>query len=163
MNNLDLINSKIINPEKLQDFINSLKQNKETIVFTNGCFDILHYGHINYLAKAANLGSKLIVGLNSDSSVQRLKGKDRPINKEFERAFVLASLFFIEAIIIFNEDTPEKLIHNIAPDILAKGGDYKVEEIAGSDFVLKNGGKVEIIQFVEGYSSTKIINKVSNI
>ncbi|MBP8992250.1 MAG: D-glycero-beta-D-manno-heptose 1-phosphate adenylyltransferase [Bacteroidota bacterium] len=163
MNNLDLINSKIINPEKLQDFINSLKQNKETIVFTNGCFDILHYGHINYLAKAANLGSKLIVGLNSDSSVQRLKGKDRPINKELERAFVLASLFFIEAIIIFNEDTPEKLIHNIAPDILAKGGDYKVEEIAGSDFVLKNGGKVEIIQFVEGYSSTKIINKVSNI
>ncbi|HNY43852.1 MAG TPA: D-glycero-beta-D-manno-heptose 1-phosphate adenylyltransferase [Bacteroidales bacterium] len=163
MNNLDLINSKIINPEKLQDFINSLKQNKETIVFTNGCFDILHYGHINYLAKAANLGSKLIVGLNSDSSVQRLKGKDRPINKEFERAFVLASLFFIDAIIIFNEDTPEKLIHNIAPDILAKGGDYKVEEIAGSDFVLKNGGKVEIIQFVEGYSSTKIINKVSNI
>lgn len=94
MNNLDLINSKIINPEKLQDFINSLKQNKETIVFTNGCFDILHYGHINYLAKAANLGSKLIVGLNSDSSVQRLKGKDRPINKELERAFVLASLFF---------------------------------------------------------------------
>jgi rfaE bifunctional protein nucleotidyltransferase chain/domain len=163
MNNLDLINSKIINPEKLQDFINSLKQNKETIVFTNGCFDILHYGHINYLAKAANLGSKLIVGLNSDSSVQRLKGKDRPINKELERAFVLASLFFIDAIIIFNEDTPEKLIHNIAPDILAKGGDYKVEEIAGSDFVLKNGGKVEIIQFVEGYSSTKIINKVSNI
>ena len=163
MNNLDLINSKIINPEKLQDFINSLKQNKETIVFTNGCFDILHYGHINYLAKAANLGSKLIVGLNSDSSVQRLKGKDRPINKEFERAFVLASLFFIDAIIIFNEDTPEKLIHNIAPDILAKGGDYKVEEIAGSDFVLKNGGKVEIIQFVEEYSSTKIINKVSNI
>ena len=163
MNNLDLINSKIINPEKLQDFINSLKQNKQTIVFTNGCFDILHYGHINYLAKAANLGSKLIVGLNSDSSVQRLKGKDRPINKELERAFVLASLFFIEAIIIFNEDTPEKLIHNIAPDILAKGGDYKVEEIAGSDFVLKNGGKVEIIQFVEGYSSTKIINKVSNI
>lgn len=163
MNNLDLINSKIINPEKLQDFINSLKQNKETIVFTNGCFDILHYGHINYLAKAANLGSKLIVGLNSDSSVQRLKGKDRPINKELERAFVLASLFFIDAIIIFNEDTPEKLIHNIAPDILAKGGDYKVEEIAGSDFVLKNGGKVEIIKFVEGYSSTKIINKVSNI
>ncbi|HPX76546.1 MAG TPA: D-glycero-beta-D-manno-heptose 1-phosphate adenylyltransferase [Bacteroidales bacterium] len=163
MKNLDLINSKIINPEKLQDFINSLKLNKETIVFTNGCFDILHYGHINYLSKAADLGTKLIVGLNSDSSVQRLKGKDRPINKELERAFVLASLFFIDAIIIFDEDTPEKLIHTIAPDILAKGGDYKVEEIAGSDFVLKNEGKVEIIKFVEGYSSTKIINKVSNI
>ncbi|MCK9254819.1 MAG: D-glycero-beta-D-manno-heptose 1-phosphate adenylyltransferase [Bacteroidales bacterium] len=163
MNKLDFIESKIISTKNLQEFIKSLKANNETIVFTNGCFDILHYGHINYLAQAADLGSKLIIGLNSDSSVKKLKGENRPINKEMERAFILASLFFVDAIIIFEEDTPEKLIQEINPNILVKGGDYKIDEIAGANFVLKNGGKVEIIKFVDGYSSTKIINKVSNI
>lgn len=157
---LDLIKSKIINKENLQDFINSSKLKNEILIFTNGCFDVLHFGHIYYLSQAADLGTKLIIGLNSDESVKRLKGETRPINNENDRAFILASLFFVDAVIIFNEDTPENLIKLINPNILVKGGDYRVEDIAGAKFVMQNGGKVEIIKFIDGYSSSKIIKKL---
>ncbi|OFX80031.1 MAG: glycerol-3-phosphate cytidylyltransferase [Bacteroidetes bacterium GWE2_29_8] len=145
--------------EFLNENLAKWKNNKETIVFTNGCFDIIHLGHIKYLAQAASLGSKLIIGLNSDASVKRLKGNDRPINNQYARSFVLAALFMVDAVIIFEEDTPEILIKNISPDILVKGGDYEEKNIVGAEFVKNNGGEIQIISFIEGYSTTKIINK----
>ncbi len=155
-----LIESKIINPEDVNSYIMELKQSSKSIVFTNGCFDILHYGHVNYLTKARSLGDKLIIGLNSDSSVRNLKGESRPINNQNARAILLASFIFVDAVIIFDEDTPENLIETVTPNVLVKGGDYKFEDIVGADFVTKNGGSVEIIQFVDGFSSTNIINKI---
>lgn len=156
----DLIESKIISQDKLKSFVESLKNANDKVVFTNGCFDVLHYGHVNYLAKARNLGDKLVIGLNSDSSVKILKGESRPINNQIARATLMASFIFVDAVIIFDEETPENLIKKISPDILVKGGDYKVDEIAGADFVIANGGSVEIIPFVEGYSSTNIIKNI---
>lgn len=128
----------------------------EKIVFTNGCFDILHRGHVTYLQQAASLGNRLIIGLNSDKSVKRLKGEERPVNGELDRAFILASLRMVDEVVIFDEDTPEKLLSLLKPDILAKGGDYKVEEIAGREFA----DKVKILPFVKGYSTTKIIGQI---
>lgn len=162
MKKLELAYSKIISPQNIAGLLSDYKKNNEKIIFTNGCFDILHYGHIDYLSKAADFGTKLIIGLNSDISVKRLKGNSRPINNESARALLLASLFFVDAIIIFNEDTPEKLINTVCPDILVKGGDYKIENIVGADFVICNGGKVEIIPFVDGFSSTNIINLIGS-
>jgi len=159
MNNIELITQKIFSIEFLNENLAKWKNNKETIVFTNGCFDIIHLGHIKYLAQAASLGSKLIIGLNSDASVKRLKGNDRPINNQYARSFVLAALFMVDAVIIFEEDTPEILIKNISPDILVKGGDYEEKNIVGAEFVKNNGGEIQIISFIEGYSTTKIINK----
>ena len=127
------------------------------VVFTNGCFDVLHRGHVTYLAQARDLGDCLVVGLNSDASVKRLKGENRPINNENDRAYVLAALSSIDYIILFEEDTPKNLIEQVKPDILVKGGDYQIDNIVGADFVLKNGGQVLTIPFVDGYSSTKII------
>ena len=127
------------------------------VVFTNGCFDVLHCGHVTYLAQARDLGDCLVVGLNSDASVKRLKGENRPINNENDRAYVLAALSSIDYIILFEEDTPKNLIEQVKPDILVKGGDYQIDNIVGADFVLKNGGQVLTIPFVDGYSSTKII------
>ena len=127
------------------------------VVFTNGCFDVLHRGHVTYLAQARDLGDCLVVGLNSDASVKRLKGDNRPINNENDRAYVLAALSSIDYIILFEEDTPKNLIEQVKPDILVKGGDYQIDNIVGADFVLKNGGQVLTIPFVDGYSSTKII------
>jgi D-glycero-beta-D-manno-heptose 1-phosphate adenylyltransferase len=162
MTKLNIAYSKIISPQNITGLISQYKQNNEKIIFTNGCFDVLHYGHIDYLSKAADFGSKLIIGLNSDDSVKQLKGDSRPINNENARAMILASLFFVDAIIIFDENTPEKLIKSVYPDVLVKGGDYKLENIVGADFVISNGGKVEIIPFVEGFSSTNIINLIGN-
>ena len=133
-----------------------------SIVFTNGCFDILHLGHLDYLFKAAKLGDKLIIGLNSDASISRIKGEDRPIQDEKSRASIIASLQCVDAVILFNEDTPQKLIEFIQPNILVKGADYNIKDIVGSDFVLSKGGKVQTIPFLEGYSSSAIINKVKN-
>ncbi|PIP53621.1 MAG: D-glycero-beta-D-manno-heptose 1-phosphate adenylyltransferase [Bacteroidetes bacterium CG23_combo_of_CG06-09_8_20_14_all_32_9] len=139
-----------------------LKFKNEKIVFTNGCFDILHRGHIEYLAKAAQFGDVLIIGLNSDESVSRLKGKNRPIQDEESRALVLASMLFVDVVVIFREDTPYNLIKIIKPDVLVKGGDYSLENIIGSDLVIAKGGEVKTINFVDGFSSSSIISKVEN-
>jgi len=130
------------------------------VVFTNGVFDLLHIGHITYMAKAAELGDKLIIGLNSDASVKRIKGEDRPVNDQNSRAVLLAALFFVDAIVIFEEDTPQQLITSLLPDILVKGADYAIENIVGGKEVIANGGEVKTIDFVGGYSSTSIIQKI---
>jgi rfaE bifunctional protein nucleotidyltransferase chain/domain len=130
------------------------------IVFTNGVFDILHQGHIASLSEAASYGHILIVGVNADASVKRLKGETRPINSEQSRALVLASLVMIDAVLIFEEDTPLHLITNILPDVLVKGGDYTVEQIVGAKEVIANGGEVKIAPIVEGFSTTRIIEKM---
>lgn len=133
------------------------------IVFTNGCFDLLHRGHLSYLADARALGDVLILGLNSDASVKRLKGESRPISNEDDRKFFLESLKSITAVEIFEEDTPLKLIEAITPDVLVKGGDYSIDGIVGKDHVLANGGEVLTIPFIDGYSSTKLIEKIQNL
>ena len=132
------------------------------VVFTNGCFDILHRGHATYLAQARELGDLLVVGLNTDASVQRLKGPSRPINNQYDRAFLLASLACVDFVILFDEDTPEQLIHAVRPDVLVKGGDYTIKTIVGADFVLQNGGIVTTIPFVDGYSTTSTLNKINH-
>ena len=133
---------------------------RQKVVFTNGCFDVLHFGHVHYLLEAKKLGAILVVGLNSDNSVRRLKGPARPINGENERAFVLAALSFVDYITVFEEDTPLNLIKIVQPDVLVKGGDYALDQIVGADFVSQNGGIVTTIPFVEGYSSSRIIEQL---
>lgn len=145
--------------QKLSEFLEANRNKK--IVFTNGCFDILHRGHVAYLNEAKNLGDILIVGLNSDASVKRLKGEMRPINKEQDRKFVLENLKSVDFVEIFNEDTPYNLIDSIKPNILVKGGDWKPDQIVGSDIVLKSGGQVRSLQFIDGFSTTKTIEKAS--
>jgi rfaE bifunctional protein nucleotidyltransferase chain/domain len=135
---------------------------KQTIVFTNGVFDILHQGHIYSLLQAAAEGDRLIVGLNADSSVKKLKGPDRPVNNQDSRAHVLAALLMVDLVIIFEEETPIELIKNILPDVLVKGGDYRVEDIAGSKEVIAHGGKVIINPILPGYSTTTIIKKMKS-
>ena len=138
--------------------VERLKSDNNKIVFTNGCFDILDRGHFDYLRQSKSLGNFLIVGLNSDDSVRSLKGNDRPINNQNIRAENLSKLDYIDAVIIFNEETPEKLINLLLPDILTKGGDYKINQIIGSEIVTNNGGKVKILPHIKGYSTTAIIN-----
>jgi len=132
------------------------------LVFTNGCFDILHKGHILYLNDAKTLGDYLIVGVNSDTSVKKLKGNGRPVNNENDRAFLLDNLKSVDFVIIFNEDTPYEIIKEILPDYLVKGGDWKEEDIVGSNIVTANGGKVVSLQFVKDYSTTGILKKILN-
>lgn len=151
---------KIKTLEELMKIVAACEVTAETIVFTNGCFDILHLGHIHTLLEAKNLGSILIVGINSDASVKRLKGEQRPIQTEMERATIIAALEFVDYVILFEEDTPLTLIENIIPDVLVKGGDYELNQIVGADIVLKNGGKVEMIPFLEGFSTTDTIAKI---
>ncbi len=160
MDCLDIIENKIVARDSVSEWKESCKQNNETVVFTNGCFDILHYGHVNYLSKAKALGDKLVIGLNSDDSVKRLKGDDRPINDVGARAAMLASLFMVDAVIVFDEDTPKNLIESIVPDVLVKGGDYRIDNIVGADFTLKNGGQVKVIPFVDGFSTTGLLKKM---
>jgi len=133
------------------------------IVFTNGCFDILHHGHLDLLARAADQGNVLVLGLNTDSSVKRLKGPDRPVTNEQDRAFQVASLLCVDGVCLFDEDTPAELIGALRPDVLVKGGDYTIDKIVGADFVQKNGGRVEIIPFVNGYSTTSIIDRIKGL
>ena len=142
------------------DFLNTLKEDGKKIVFTNGCFDIIHVGHIRYLSKAKELGDILIVGLNSDESVKKLKGDNRPINSFEDRAILLSSLRFVDSVIMFKEQTPDNLIKKIVPDILVKGGDYKLEDIVGYQTVIENGGQVKTLSFYDGYSSSNYINKI---
>ena len=141
---------------------NALKLHDRKIVFTNGCFDVLHYGHVRYLLEARKLGDLLVVGLNNDDSVRRLKGSTRPVNGENERAFVLAALSRVDYVSLFEEDTPEELIKIVRPDVLVKGGDYTIDNIVGADFVQRNGGVVTTIPFVEGFSSTRIIEQLKS-
>lgn len=142
------------------EVVSQWHDNKETIVFTNGCFDIIHLGHIDYLEKASMKGSKMVVGINSDESVKRLKGNSRPITSEESRTRLMAAFEFVDAVVVFSEDTPLKLIETLKPNVLVKGSDYLTENIVGADFVIKNGGKVETIEWVEGYSTSNIINKI---
>ena len=162
MSHLNKINSKIFSLDDLKNQVNAWKQAGEEVVFTNGCFDIIHRGHIEVLAQTADLGDRLIIGLNSDTSIQKLKGKNRPIIEEQSRAILLASLEFVDAVVIFSEDTPINLISTLVPDVLAKGGDYEIETIVGHEIVQQNGGKVKLVPFVDGFSSTTIIEKIKN-
>ena len=134
----------------------------ERIVFTNGCFDLLHLGHVDYLAKAKDLGERLIIGVNTDSSVKRLKGEHRPLQDENSRLNILAALQSVDAVVLFDEDTPYELIKEIEPDILVKGADYKIENIVGYDIVVSRGGSVQTIEFIEGYSTTLIEKRILN-
>lgn len=151
---------KILDLQKLIPIRNQWKKSGDKVVFTNGCFDILHLGHVDYLEKASQKGNKLIVALNTDASVKELKGENRPINDEYARARLLAALAFVDAVILFSEPTPEALIKQLIPDVLVKGNDYKISNIVGAEFVMQNGGKVETIDLVNGYSTTNIINKI---
>ena len=154
-----LVNKINTLPELLQK-VAQWKGEGQKLVFTNGVFDLIHTGHITYLAQAAELGHKLIIGLNSDASVKRLKGESRPVNNQDSRALLLSAFFYVDAIVVFEEDTPANLINAVMPDILVKGGDYTIENIVGANEVMANGGEVKTINFVEGYSSTSIINKI---
>lgn len=164
MNILTDIQSKIFEDFKaFEPVLKGWKNGNEKIVFTNGCFDIIHHGHVDSLIKAAELGTKLVVGLNSNQSVERLKGKGRPILDEKARATVLASFSFVDAVVIFPEETPAMLIVHIIPDVLVKGNQYEVHEIAGHDTVLENGGTVERLELVPGISTSEIIKKIKKL
>jgi rfaE bifunctional protein nucleotidyltransferase chain/domain len=160
MTQLDQVRTKIYSPNELASKLQKWRANKETIVFTNGCFDLIHLGHIDYLTKAKDLGSRLVVGLNTDNSVRNIKGPNRPVKDQDSRANVLAAMQFIDAVIFFDEATPETLISWVMPDVLVKGGDYTIKGIIGHKEVLSRGGLVKTIPFLEGYSSTTIIDKI---
>ena len=150
---------KVLDSTNLPNVLENYRAQKKKIVFTNGCFDLLHVGHIRYLEQAKALADVLIVGINSDQSVQILKGPTRPIQNQSDRAEILASLKSVDHTMIFNEETPQLLIQSIKPDLLVKGGDWKLDQIVGSDFVLSYGGEVKSLQFVNGRSTTSIIEK----
>ena len=156
-------NRSIVNEEpKPIDLIKTWEESGYSIGFTNGCFDLIHPGHISLLHHAKNECDKLVVGLNSDSSVAKLKGKDRPIQKENARATVLLALKDVDVVIIFNEETPIKLIELIKPDVLIKGGDYKIDEIVGAEFIQQNGGRVVLSDYKNGHSTSDIIKKIES-
>lgn len=154
------ISDKCFDAASIERLAKKWKVESQTIIFTNGCFDLLHLGHIDYLSKASDLGDKLILGLNADDSVRRLKGKHRPLQNEESRKMILASLQFIDAVVVFKEDTPIELIQRIQPDVLVKGGDYTVETVVGADIVTQYGGRVELIPFVNGHSTSSIEEKI---
>ena len=163
MKKLDWIKNKIMNRDALLRYSHSQKVKGNKIVFTNGCFDILHHGHIDLLSKAADEGQVLIVGINTDVSVKKLKGNERPVNTEADRAMQLAALLCVDAVCFFEEDTPLNLIKALAPDVLVKGGDYTIDTIVGAKEVHQNGGNVSIIPFVAGYSTSSLIAKIRNL
>ncbi len=162
MSHLKTIQHKIYSLSDLKNQVETWKKSGEKVVFSNGCFDIVHRGHIEVLARTADLGTKFIIGLNSDSSIKELKGECRPIISEDSRAILLAALSFVDAIVLFSEDTPINLISTLVPDVLAKGGDYEIETIVGHEIVQENGGEVILVPFVDGFSSTNIIEKIKN-
>ncbi|MBB6002961.1 D-glycero-beta-D-manno-heptose 1-phosphate adenylyltransferase [Arcicella rosea] len=155
--------NKIVSLEEAIKRTEDWQKEGKKIVFTNGCFDIVHLGHIDYLEKARNLGDKLILGLNTDASVKRLKGETRPVVNEYARSRMMAAFEFIDAVILFDEPTPLEVIQEIQPDILVKGDDYVVETIVGADFVMGKGGEVKTIPLVKGYSTTSLIEKIKQI
>ncbi|MGV3707054.1 MAG: D-glycero-beta-D-manno-heptose 1-phosphate adenylyltransferase [Arcticibacter sp.] len=160
MNKLEMLNNKILSLPEILKLVKVWKFQEKKIVFTNGCFDLLHLGHIDYLAQAAALGNKLIIGLNTDASVSRIKGPSRPITDQQSRAALIAALFFVDAVVLFDEPTPADLIAAIKPDILVKGADYTIDQIVGADTVLASGGEVKTIPLIDGYSTTAIEKKI---
>ncbi len=154
------ITNKIQTWDQAQYTIATWKTANESTVFTNGCFDLLHYGHLHYLAEAATLGQHLAIGVNSRSSVQRLKGPHRPIKDDLSRLHLLASLQYVDLVVLFEEDTPLQLITHLQPDVLVKGGDWATKDIVGSELVLANGGQVHSLAFIEGYSTTELEQKI---
>lgn len=160
MTRLEFLLKKIPNAQELDRLLAYWRFYNQTIVFTNGCFDIIHRGHIDYLAKAAELGHVLLIGLNTDASVSRLKGPSRPINDQVARAEILAALGFVTAVVLFGEDTPYELIKKIQPDILVKGADYKPEDIVGYDIVTAKRGKVVTLDYLPGYSTSLIEKRI---
>jgi D-glycero-beta-D-manno-heptose 1-phosphate adenylyltransferase len=158
------IHSKIFTDyNSFKPLLDKWKADKEKIVFTNGCFDIIHLGHVDSLLRSARLGTKLIVGLNSDKSVTAIKGKERPILNIESRTIILAAFAFVDAVIIFSEETPYTLIAKILPDLLVKGNEYTLEEVVGYDIVLKHGGQVKTLDLVPGISTSEIIKKIKNL
>lgn len=162
MTHLNNIQHKIIARNNLNEHLQQWKNENKKIVFTNGCFDILHLGHIDYLSKAADMGDVLLIGLNADESVSRLKGPHRPINNEQSRGMILAALEFVNAVVKFEEDTPYELIKQVQPDVLVKGADYKIEQIVGHDIVQAKGGEVCTIDYLPGYSTSGIEKKIKD-
>lgn len=154
--------TKIFSLPALQTKLTEWRKKGERVVFTNGCFDLLHLGHIDYLEKASQLGDRMIIGINSDTSVRRLKGSSRPLQAEDARSRLLAALAFVDAVVLFEEDTPLALITALQPDVLVKGDDYTIETIVGADVVLQKGGRVETISLVEGCSTTALVNKIKS-
>ena len=159
---LNKLKAKIFNIKDLSKILNEWRLNGDKIVFTNGCFDLIHLGHLEILARSADLGDKLIVGINSDMSIKKIKGNSRPIIEEDSRAKQLAAIEFIDAVILFNEDTPYNLINILKPDVLTKGGDYKKNDIIGNELINKELGEVVIIPLTQGYSTTSILEKIKN-
>jgi len=151
---------KIVDIEQARSRVSDWKRQGKRVVFTNGCFDLLHFGHVDYLEKARNLGDVLVVGLNTDDSVGRFKGPDRPIQDQRSRARVMAALAAVDLVVFFNEDTPQNLISALIPNVLVKGSDYLAENIVGADVVKKAGGEVKTIEFVPGYSTTRIVERI---
>ena len=160
MTNLEIIENRIFSRETLTRQLAVWRFQEKKIVWTNGVFDLLHLGHIDYLSKAKDLGNILIVGVNTDASVRRIKKAGRPIQDEKSRSTIIAALHFVDAVILFDEDTPYELIKLVRPDVLVKGSDYKAEDIVGADIVLSKGGTVETIDFLPGYSTTAIEEKI---
>jgi rfaE bifunctional protein nucleotidyltransferase chain/domain len=163
MNNLERLQAKIFDRKKLENQLAIWRFQSKKIVFTNGCFDLLHLGHIDYLTKAKDLGDILIIGVNTDDSVRRLKGDTRPITDENSRSTIIASLQFVSAVVLFDEDTPFELIRQVQPDVLVKGSDYKPEDIVGFDIVKAKGGEIVTIDFLKGYSTSVIEKRIRNI
>lgn len=160
MEYFEIIQNKIFNYNTINAPLAYWRFKNMKIVFTNGCFDILHRGHVEYLAKAASEGDVLIIGLNTDASVKNIKGPSRPVQDEKSRAIILAALSFVQAVVYFDQDTPYNLIQLIQPDVLIKGGDYKIDQIVGYDIVKDKGGIIKTIDFVPGYSTTNILNSI---
>lgn len=162
MKQTDAVKNRIVDRQELIKEVVRLRLKSKTIAFTNGVFDILHEGHIAVLSKAASFADVLIVGLNSDASVKNIKGEDRPVNNENSRALILASLIMVDNVVIFEEDTPIEIIKLVQPNVLVKGGDYTLDTIVGAKEVMANGGRVEIVPLMEGFSTTTIIKKISS-
>lgn len=163
MKNTAFVPHKIYSFEEIKKFVTVARLSSKTIAFTNGCFDILHEGHIYSLSQAAQEADLLVVGVNADASVKKLKGADRPINNQHSRSLILASLVVVDAVVIFEEDTPLNLINIVKPDVIVKGGDYTIEQIVGAKETIANGGRVVINPIVQGFSTTDIIKKIKGI
>lgn len=160
MSRLEKIKEKIYNQAQIQPTLNIWRLLGKKIVFTNGCFDLIHLGHIDYLSKAADMGDRLVIGLNSDASTSALKGPGRPIIDQLSRSVMLASFSFVDAVVIFDDPTPLNLIEFVRPDILVKGADYSIDQIVGADLVFNYGGEVRTIEYLSGYSTTLIEKKI---
>jgi len=163
MRNIASIQQKIFTRDQLKHFLAAARVTGKTVAFSNGCFDILHEGHIFSLSQAAKEADILVIGVNSDASTKRLKGPERPINNEHSRSLLLAALTIVDAVVIFDEDTPLELIKAVQPDVLVKGGDYTLDQIVGAKEVLASGGKVVINPIVQGFSTTGIIQKIRTL